>query len=233
MDVPLNLCKRRSMKEVDLYVPVKCFFQDLGYVVKGEVGAVDIMAVRGVEPAIMVELKLGFSLTLFHQAIERLKLADDVYIAVPKPEGRSAYKRLKLNINLCRRLGLGLLTVRVRDQFVEMHCIPGHYKPKKSAKKSKQIIKLFDRLEGDPNVGGATRRGLVTGYRQDAVQCAAYLARSGASQGAVVAKETGVGLATSLMRKNVYGWFDKVKTGVYVLNSTGKKELTNWSHLIK
>ena len=87
MDVPLNLCKRRSMKEVDLYVPVKCFFQDLGYVVKSEVGAVDIMAVRGVEPVIMVELKLGFSLTLFHQAIERLKLADDVYIAVPKPEG--------------------------------------------------------------------------------------------------------------------------------------------------
>jgi hypothetical protein len=74
---------------------------------------------------------------------------------------------------------------------------------------------------------------LVTGYRQDAVKCAAFLARSGASQGAVVAKETGVGVATSLMRNNVYGWFDKVKTGVYVLNSTGKKELTNWSHLIK
>ena len=212
--------------------PIKRHFQNLGYVVKGEVGAADVMAVRGNEPAIIIELKLGFSLTLFHQATERLRISDHVYVAVVRPEGKFGYKRLKLNQNLCRRLGLGLLTLRVRDQFVELHCMPEQYNPRKSAKKSKQIMKLFERLDGDPNSGGATRHGLVTGYRQDALKCATFLAISGASRGAVVAKETGVESATSLMRNNVYGWFDKVEQGVYALNSTGKKGLTDWADVI-
>lgn len=220
------------MRESDLYEPIKRHFQNLGYVVKGEVGAADVMAVRGNEPAIIIELKLGFSLTLFHQATERLRISDHVYVAVVRPEGKFGYKRLKLNQNLCRRLGLGLLTLRVRDQFVELHCMPEQYNPRKSAKKSKQIMKLFERLDGDPNSGGATRHGLVTGYRQDALKCATFLAISGASRGAVVAKETGVESATSLMRNNVYGWFDKVEQGVYALNSTGKKGLTDWADLI-
>ncbi len=220
------------MRESDLYEPIKRHFQNLGYVVKGEVGAADVMAVRGNEPAIIIELKLGFSLTLFHQATERLRISDHVYVAVVRPEGKFGYKRLKLNQNLCRRLGLGLLTLRVRDQFVELHCMPEQYNPRKSAKKSKQIRKLFERLDGDPNSGGATRHGLVTGYRQDALKCATFLAISGASRGAVVAKETGVESATSLMRNNVYGWFDKVEQGVYALNSTGKKGLTDWADVI-
>ncbi|MDS9948081.1 MAG: DUF2161 family putative PD-(D/E)XK-type phosphodiesterase [Planktomarina sp.] len=220
------------MRESDLYEPIKRHFQNLGYVVKGEVGAADVMAVRGNEPAIIIELKLGFSLTLFHQATERLRMSDHVYVAVVRPEGKFGYKRLKLNQNLCRRLGLGLLTLRVRDQFVELHCMPEQYNPRKSAKKSKQIMKLFERLDGDPNSGGATRHGLVTGYRQDALKCATFLAISGASKGAVVAKETGVESATSLMRNNVYGWFDKVEQGVYALNSTGKKGLTDWADVI-
>jgi len=220
------------MRESDLYEPIKRHFQNLGYVVKGEVGAADVMAVRGNEPAIIIELKLGFSLTLFHQATERLRISDHVYVAVVRPEGKFGYKRLKLNQNLCRRLGLGLLTLRVRDQFIELHCMPEQYNPRKSAKKSKQIMKLFERLDGDPNSGGATRHGLVTGYRQDALKCATFLAISGASRGAVVAKETGVESATSLMRNNVYGWFDKVEQGVYALNSTGKKGLTDWADVI-
>ena len=220
------------MRESDLYEPIKRHFQNLGYVVKGEVGAADVMAVRGNEPAIIIELKLGFSLTLFHQATERLRISDHVYVAVVRPEGKFGYKRLKLNQNLCRRLGLGLLTLRVRDQFVELHCMPEQYNPRKSAKKSKQIMKLFERLDGDPNSGGATRHGLVTGYRQDALKCATFLAISGASRGAVVAKETGVESATSLMRNNVYGWFNKVEQGVYALNSTGKKGLTDWADVI-
>lgn len=215
-----------------MYEPIKRHFQNLGYVVKGEVGAADVMAVRGNEPAIIIELKLGFSLTLFHQATERLRISDHVYVAVVRPEGKFGYKRLKLNQNLCRRLGLGLLTLRVRDQFVELHCMPEQFNPRKSAKKSKQIMKLFERLDGDPNSGGATRHGLVTGYRQDALKCATFLAISGASRGAVVAKETGVESATSLMRNNVYGWFDKVEQGVYALNSTGKKGLTDWADVI-
>jgi hypothetical protein len=107
-----------SMKERELYAPIKAHFEAQGYEVKGEVGAADVMARRGSEPAVIIELKLAFSLTVFHQALERLKLVDDVYIAVLRPEGKAGMKRLKANVTLCRRLGLGLLTVRPRDLFV-------------------------------------------------------------------------------------------------------------------
>lgn len=216
------------MKESDLYAPIKAHFQVLGYEVKGEVCAADVVALRGVEPPVIIELKLAFTLTLFHQAIERLKVVDDVYIAVVRPEGKAGYKRLKANVTLCRRLGIGLLTLRPRDLFVELHCAPGPYAPRKSAKKAKRMTKAFDRLDGDPNVGGATRHGLVTGYRQDALKCAAYLAHVGAEKGAIVAKATGVPTATSLMRNNVYGWFLKVETGVYMLTPAGVVGLADW-----
>jgi len=35
--------------------------------------------------------------------------------------------------------------------------------------------------------------------------------------------------ATRLMRNNVYGWFEKVETGVYALTEAGRKGLNDWS----
>lgn len=93
--------------ESDLYPPVKALLERQGYTVKGEVGAADVVARRGDEPPVVVELKLRFSLSLYHQAIARQALTDLVYIAVPRPEGRGARRALKDNVALCRRLGLG------------------------------------------------------------------------------------------------------------------------------
>ena len=99
-------------REQDLYAPVKALLERQGYTVRGEVGAADVMAVRAGDPPVIVELKLRFSLSLYHQAVARLKVTDLVYLAVPKPTGRSARRALKDNLALCRRLGLGLITVR-------------------------------------------------------------------------------------------------------------------------
>ena len=70
-----------KLKETDLYPPVKKLLEGQGYEVKSEVGAADVMAVRGAEPPVIVELKTGFTLSLFHQAVERQKLTDAVYVA--------------------------------------------------------------------------------------------------------------------------------------------------------
>jgi len=212
------------MREADLYPPIKAYLQRQGYTVKGEVGAADIVAMRGEEPPVIVELKVGFSLTLFHQAVARLAVSDQVYIGVPRPKGRKA---LRDNLGLCRRLGLGLLTVR-EDGMVEVQADPGPYAPRKNKKKSARLLREFARLDGDPNAGGATRHGIVTGYRQDAVKCAAYLANTGPEKGAIVAKATGVKQATTLMRDNHYGWFLKVETGVYGLTDAGHAGLADW-----
>ena len=63
-------------QETDLYPPIKAYLEEQGYVVKSEIGAADVVAVRGAEPPVVVELKLAFSLTLFHQAIARLAVSD-------------------------------------------------------------------------------------------------------------------------------------------------------------
>jgi len=216
-------------REQDLYPPIKALFERQGYTVKGEVGAADIMAVRdGAEPVI-VELKLRFSLALFHQAVARLRITDQVYLGVSKPTGRTARRALRDNLALCRRLGLGLITVRA-DGVVEVQCDPGPYAPRKNKAKAGRMLREFDRLQGDPNSGGATRHGIVTAYRQDALKCAAHLAEHGACKGAEVAKSTGVAEATRLMRTNHYGWFDKVEKGVYALTDAGQEGLKHWAY---
>ena len=113
-------------REQDLYPPIKALLERQGYTVKGEVGAADIVAVRDGDEPVIVELKLRFSLALFHQAITRLKVTDQVYIGVCKPKGCTARRALKDNLALCRRLGLGLITVRA-DGAVEVQCDPGPY----------------------------------------------------------------------------------------------------------
>lgn len=216
-------------REQDLYPPIKALFERQGYTVKGEVGAADIMAVRDGSEPVIVELKLRFSLALFHQAIARLRITDQVYLGVSKPTGRSARRALRDNLALCRRLGLGLITVRA-DGVVEVQCDPGHYAPRKNKVKAGRMLREFDRLQGDPNSGGATRHGIVTAYRQDALKCAAHLAEHGACKGAEVAKSTGVAEATRLMRTNHYGWFAKVEKGVYALTDAGQEGLKHWAY---
>lgn len=211
-------------READLYSPIKAHLQRQGYDVKGEVGAADVVGRRGDE-IVVVELKTGFSLTLFHQGIDRLALTDTVYLAVPaggKP------KALKANVKLARRAGLGVLTVRARDGFVEVLADPGPYAARQSKKKKTRLLREFDRLKGDPNEGGATRHGIVTGYRQDALACARFLAVHGPSKGAVVKEWAEVPQATQIMAADHYGWFTRVSRGVYGLTAIGRQGLKDF-----
>jgi hypothetical protein len=216
-------------READLYAPVKAFLTRQGYDVKGEVGAVDVMGIRKGDPPVLVELKLAFSLALFHQGIDRLAVTDVVYVAVPEKTGKPAAKALKDNIKLARRVGLGVLTVRLRDGHVTAHADPGGYIPRKQPKGAKRLLKAFTRLKGDPNEGGATRHGLVTGYRQDALLCARFLAVHGPSSGAKVKEWAEVPVATRIMADDHYGWFERVSRGVYDLTDAGRKGLSDWA----
>lgn len=209
------------MQETELYPPVKSLLEGQGYTVKSEVGAVDVMAVRGGEPPVIVELKVAFSLALFHQAVARLSVTDDVYIAVAHKPGKRFAKAVKDNVKLARRLGLGVMVVRVADGLVTVHADPGPYAPRKSKAREGRLLKEFARRQGDPNEGGQMRQGLVTAYRQDALKLAMFLYEVGASKGADVARETGVEHATRMMRDDHYGWFEKVDTGVYGLSPKG------------
>ena len=211
------------MRETTLYEPIKRFLEKQGYEVKAEVGSADVVAIRGDEAPVVVELKTSFSLSLFHQATERQTMTDVVYIAVPANKGRGFSRALRRNLTLCRRLGLGLLTIRLRDQFVVVHADPAPYRPRQSPRKKARLLAEFSKRVGDPNVGGATRQGLVTAYRQDALRCLKFLSENGATKAALVANGSGVDNARRIMSDNHYGWFERVRPGVYGLTPHAAK----------
>lgn len=219
----------KTIRETDLYPPVKQLLEGQGYEVKGEIGAADVVAIRGSEAPVIVELKTGFSLSLFHQAIDRQAITDLVYVAVPRASGKAFRKSIQSNKMLCRRLGLGLMTVRMKDGFVEIHMDPAPYKPRKSKTKQARLLKEFAKLVGDPNTGGSTRRTLMTAYRQDALLCLKILAENGETKAAEVAQKSNVENARRLMADNHYGWFERVKTGIYDLSPSGKAAVIEYS----
>lgn len=210
------------MKEVDLYPDLKVFLEGQGYEVKAEIGACDVMAVRGAEPPVIVEMKLSFSLALVMQGVARQSLFDTVYLAVPAPK-KGWPARYKDIMALCRRLGLGLLAVQP-GQGVEAHLDPGPYQPRRNVLRAGQLLREFQRRVGDPNQAGSTGVKRMTAYRQDALRCLTVLA-DGAMKGADVARATGVSRATTLMRDDHYGWFERMEKGVYGLTLAGQAAL--------
>ena len=211
------------LRETDLYPPIKAFLERQGFEVKAEIGAADVVGLKGGE-MVVIELKRGFSLALFHQAIARLAVADVVYVAVARGQGRAWARALRDNTKLARRLGLGVLTVALETARVEVHCDPGPYAPRKQARRKAAMLTEFHARSGDPNLGGAAG-ARVTAYRQDATLCAEFLALAGTAKGVEVARATGVARATAIMRDNHYGWFEKVALGTYRLSAEGQTQM--------
>jgi hypothetical protein len=221
-----------GLRETDLYPPIKRLLEGQGYEVKSEIGAADVVGVREGDDPVVVELKTGFSLSLFHQAIDRQRVTDAVYITVPHGAGQAFHTALQNNLGLCRRLGLGLITVRADDGFLQIHCDPAAYRPRKSKVRRGRLLQEFERRVGDPNSGGSTRRGLMTAYRQDALRCLHLLHQHGPTKASEVAKRTGVEKARRLMADDHYGWFDRVQTGVYALSPKGVSAVADYAEAI-
>ncbi len=206
--------------ETLLYPFVKAWLEGLGYEVKSEVGPADVMGLRdGAEP-VVIELKTGFSLTLLQQAVARQAVTDQVYVAVPRWKGKAGWRAFKGNIGLCRRLGLGVLSVELDAGRVQVHCDPVPFQPRRSKVKRARLLKEFAARRGDPNQGG-TRGQVETAYKQDVRACVDYLSEHGPSSGASIARATGVARATRIMADNHSGWFFRVERGVYALSDAG------------
>lgn len=214
---------------------MKAHFVVLGYEVKGEVGAADMVCVPFAaddDEPVIIELKTGFTLSLFHQAINRQSMTDQVYIAVPRKSGKAAMVAIRRNKMLCRRLGLGLITVRMKDGAVVVHCEPKPFTPRKIKARKTKLLSEFESRHGDPNMGGMTSSGMMTSYRQGALRCAKVLHDEGACKASYVAKMAGFEKARNCMAANHYGWFEKIDRGIYGLTPAGAKALVEHEELI-
>jgi hypothetical protein len=212
--------------ETTLYPPVKRFLEGLGFEVKGEVCGCDVVALdKGAPVAVVIaELKLAFTLELVLQAVDRLPVCDDVWLAVrssSRGRGRENDARVK---KLCRLLGFGLITVTTKGS-VEVIVEPVPWRPRRDPKRRSRIVEEHTKRRGDPATGGSTRRPIMTAYRQQALDCARALA---AAAGRPRDLKPTMPDAPKILQRNVYGWFERVERGRYGLTTLGRAALARW-----
>ncbi len=229
--------KETKISETDLFDPVCQFLIDKGYTVNGEVKNCDITALKGQE-LLVVELKNGFNVTLLIQAAKRQRVANAVYIAIPMPKSGIFSRKWKDICYLVRRLELGLLVVSFLKSGprVEVVLDPEPFDQERSKqlnrKKHVGIITEINGRHGNFNIGGSTRRKLMTAYKENAIRIACYLQKQGPlSPGQL--KELGTGAKTSsILQKNFYGWFERVSKGLYQITPEGIRSLSDYPELI-
>jgi hypothetical protein len=205
--------------ESDLYAPVKALLEGQGYSVKGEVQGCDVVAVRGKDPPVIVELKRAFGIGLVLQGVNRLSLSDTIYLAVGTwPKNMRDVKKL------CRRLGFGLMVVdKVR---VDVLLDPAPWTPRKNKRRIGRLLGEHARRVGDPNLGGSsTKVPLMTAYRQQALRCAGLLATNGPMKAAALRDGADAPKAAAILRADHYGWFERVERGIYALTPKGREGL--------
>jgi hypothetical protein len=217
------------MSEISLYPAVKRFLEAAGFDVKGEVGNCDAVAIRRDEPLTLaiVEMKLGFNLELLLQAADRMRAADQVWLAVPATRrGRDRDPRVH---RLCRLLGFGLMAVNAARDRVEVLAEPLPYRPRPDVRRRVRLLTEHARRRGDPSPGGSSRQPVMTAYRQQALACAGLL-RAGPGRPRelrAVAPDAG-----KILKRNVYGWFERTQHGIYRLTAAGEAALRRWPEII-
>jgi hypothetical protein len=206
-----------SVPETTLYGPVKRYLEALGFTVKGEVCGCDLVALRGDEPPMVVigELKLGFSLDLVLQAVDRTAACDEVWLAVSAAaRGRVRDPRVR---KLCRFLGFGLLAVSSAGA-VEVLVEPRPGRPRQDRRRRARLVYEHQSRIGDPALGGSTRQPIMTAYRQQSLACAASL---GGGPRRTSELRSAIPNAPNILLRNVYGWFNRVERGLYKLAPEG------------
>ncbi|PCK88520.1 hypothetical protein CPT32_02710 [Rhizobium sophoriradicis] len=212
--------------ETSLYLPVKAFLEAAGYVVKGEVGGCDLVGLSDSEPPVVVvcELKLSFNLELLLQAVDRASMSDQVWIAArvsAKGRGRETDRRYR---DLCRRLGIGMLGVSDGGE-VSIIVSSVSPMPRTNPKRRSRLVREHQRRRGDPAVGGGSRAPIMTAYRQQALLCASALEQGLQRPREMKALAANAG---SILRDNVYGWFERIEKGIYTLTPAGQAALLRW-----
>ena len=212
------------MKESDMYLPIKLFFEDLGYTVKAEVKDADVSAIKDGE-LVIIEMKMIFSLKLLFQATQRQKITDDVYVAIPKPTYKVyKSKAFKEKIYILKRLHLGLLLVGDTVK-VELDPAPFNLKISQARSKKKKTLHLkeFSNRQGNFNTGGVTGTKIMTHYREQALLMTGLI-----TNGDIRIKDLkpNAPKAGSILQKNFYGWFERKSRGIYTLTEAGRDTFT-------
>ena len=229
-----------KLLEQDLYGPVRDYLTGLGYEVKGEVKDCDVTAMRDGE-LIVVELKRGFTLELIYQALDRQRVADGVYVAVPLPKRGYMSPHMQEMRSLCRRLELGLIFVGFTQKGIPQVDVAVHPKeasaPRRDKKRRLAVIREHESRTGSVNQGGVTRKKIVTAYKEQALRTARILRDAGPARVEEVKRLGGPDNAGVILGRNVLGWFDREhspdgRTYLYRVNGKGLEALALYEDIL-
>lgn len=208
------------MKETNLYEGVKKYFESLGFLVRAEVKEIDVCAIKD-GLLIGVELKKNLTVDLLVQGALRQRVCDLVYIAVPRPKRFRKNREFSNVLHLLRRLELGLLFIDVDKGEAEEVLEPAYFNLDKAratlVNKRKALLKEIKGRSLSLNQGGSSRTKLMTAYREESLKTVAILLE----KGSVAPKDLKeMGLKSTILRDNYYGWFKKIARGIYVLDDS-------------
>ena len=229
-----------KLRESDLYAPVRDYLEGLGYEVRGEVRGCDIAAVRDGE-LIVVELKTGFTLELIYQALDRQRIADGVYVAVPLPKRGYMAPQIKDMQSLCRRLELGLIFVGFTSKGAPQLDVYLHPKeagrPRTNRKRRLAVLREHGGRTGSANTGGVTRKKILTAYKERSLLAARILRSCGPLPAEDVKKLGGPADASALMGRNPMGWFQRTagpdgRKYLYSVSEKGMEALEEYGDLL-
>jgi len=228
------------LRESDLYGPVRDYLENLGYQVKGEVKDCDIAALRDGE-LIVVELKRGFTLELIYQALDRQRVADGVYVAVPLPRRGYMAPHIRDMERLCRRLELGLIFVGFTSRGAGQVDVAVHPKeasaPRRDKKRRLAVLREHGDRTGSANTGGVSRKKILTAYKEQALLAVRILRDRGPLTAADVKKLGGPPNAAAILGRNALGWFDRTpgpdgRRYLYAPNEKALAALEEYGHLL-
>jgi len=229
-----------KLLESDLYGPVCGYLESLGYEVKGEVKDCDVAAVRDGE-LIVVELKRGFTLELLYQAMDRQRIADGVYVAVPLPKRGYMSPRIRDMQSLCRRLELGLIFVGFTSAGTPQLDVAVHpgaaSAPRRDKKRRLAVIREHELRTGSANTGGVSRKKILTAYKEQALLVARLLREGGPLTAEEVRRRGGPENTAAILGRNVLRWFEREaapggRKYLYRVGPKGLEALETYGHLL-
>lgn len=174
----------------------------------------------------MVELKRAFGLKLVYQGLERQSLTDEVFVAIPRPKKGAREKAWQDMLRLLKRLELGLLTVALDSPLktVDVVLTPADSMIRKNKRKKERLQAELEGRQLDANIGGMTRRKIITAYRERVIRLACILEREGEISLAEL-RARGLEELAALLSRNYEKWFVRVEKGVYALSGKRKNRI--------
>ncbi len=205
--------------ETELYSPVKKYFENLGYKVDAEVKGCDLTAVKD-NIVIVAELKKSFNITLLYQLMDRKKYTPYVYAVIPRPRS-FRNKEHRNRVRLLNYLGMGLIVVAETTKRVDVLVEPKVNDLFKTRYKN-YIKKELDARHTELNIGGSTKRKIVTAHKESVIAALCYIEKNGT----IKTRECKDNIKY-VLQTNHYKWFERVDRGIYTMTKAGRLALEN------